>query len=282
MGDARQVSFCGERQALDDTPRRDNGTMHLRPPRIGITATDSASLHSEYLEALERAGAQPVVLVPEEGVGLERLDGLVLSGGPDLDPALYGQLPHRETICSARQRDDFELDLARQALEAGLPLLGICRGAQVLSVACGGTLIQHLPDWIGHDGHSKPAERNLNFVRMEPGSLAASIVGDSLVAPCHHHQAVGLRNGAGPSQLGEGLVATGWSDDGVIEAVEAPEKRFALGVQWHPEDALDWDPLRYPQGPGAPAWDESYAAKHLRLFETLAEAAAQMRASSRA
>jgi putative glutamine amidotransferase len=162
---------------------------------------------------------------------LGAIDGLILSGGADLDPASYGADPHPATDPPRPERDRFELALARGAVERDLPLLGICRGMQTLNVALGGTLVQHLPDLVGSDRHrAQLGAFGEHEVRLEPGSLAARASGaERLTVKSHHHQGV--------AALGEGVVASGFSEpDRVIEAIELPERRFALGVLWHCEE----------------------------------------------
>jgi putative glutamine amidotransferase len=155
---------------------------------------------------------------------------LVLAGGSDLDPASYGAERDPRTGHSWPERDRFELALVREALERRLPLLGLCRGMQVLNVARGGTLVQHLPDVLGDDRHlAAPGTWAEHEVRLEPGSLAERAAGaERISVQTHHHQGI--------AELGEGLVATGWSEpEGVVEAIELPGHEFALGVLWHPE-----------------------------------------------
>lgn len=193
-------------------------------------------LPRRYADMVAAAGGLPVLLPPLPDVErvLPRLDGLILSGGGDIAPARYGAARHPATGPANAARDDAELALARHALDAGLPLLGICRGLQVINVALGGTLIQHLPDLTGDDSHSPdPGGYGMHKVSVEPGSQLSGILGRSEAAvPTHHHQAI--------ERLGTGLVATAWTDDGVIEAAEFGEPRpFAIAVQWHPEAGDD-------------------------------------------
>jgi gamma-glutamyl-gamma-aminobutyrate hydrolase PuuD len=157
------------------------------------------------------------------------MDALVLTGGPDVAPATYGASPHAQTDEPRLERDHWEMALCQAALRQGLPLLAICRGLQVLNVATGGTLHQHLPDVLGHDDHRPALGRTSpNRVDLVQGSRAASVLGLRTEGHCHHHQAV--------DRLGAGLVAVGAAEDGTVEAVEVAGPGFALGVQWHPED----------------------------------------------
>jgi putative glutamine amidotransferase len=190
-----------------------------------------------YPAAVQRAGALALVLPPDEAAVswpdllLDRIDGLLLAGGADVDPASYGAAPHPETGPVWPERDRFEIALALRAVERGIPVLGACRRMQVLNVAFGGTLHQHLPDLIGTDRHRHtPGLFGDHQVTLEPGSLAAGSAGtERSVVKSHHHQGI--------AELGEGLLATGWSpDDELIEAIELPGERFVLGVLWHPEE----------------------------------------------
>jgi putative glutamine amidotransferase len=194
------------------------------------------SPHS-YADAVQAAGGMAVLLPPDDAtaetpdLALDLLDGLVLPGGGDIDPATYGAVPHAQTTGTWSHRDRFELALAHRALERELPLLGICRGMQMLNVARGGTLQQHVPDLVGHDGHRRSAGAFSDHgVRLEPGSLAARATGaESTTVKSHHHQAI--------DELGEGLRVTGWSaGDELPEAIELPGPGYVLGVLWHPEE----------------------------------------------
>jgi putative glutamine amidotransferase len=204
--------------------------------RWGPWEAESAMMPLTYVNAIQAAGAVALLLPPDEAVAetpnplLDRVDALVLAGGADVDPALYGEDPHPEIGETRPERDRFELELTRGALERGMPLLGICRGMEVLNVARGGTLVQHLPDVVGHGDHRHtPGAFRDHDVRLEPGSLAARAVGVELVTVrSHHHQGV--------KQLGEEVIATGRSvPDEVIEAIEITGYPFVLGVLWHPE-----------------------------------------------
>lgn len=195
-------------------------------------------LPRSYVDAVQRAGAMALLLAPDPALAgdpdevLDHIDGLMLAGGADVDPAAYGADTHAETIGSVPERDAFEMSLVRRALERDLPLLAICRGMQVMNVAYGGTLHQHLPELLGHDVHRRVLgsfDGADHDVRLVPGSLAARAAGEELHATkSHHHQGV--------DRVGDGLVVTGWSQiDDLPEALEVPANRFALGVQWHPE-----------------------------------------------
>ena len=189
-----------------------------------------------YATAVQAAGALALVLPPDDAAAqspdalLDRIDALLLAGGADIDPASYGAKPHPETKGTWPERDRFELALAHRALERDMPVLGICRGMQLLNVALGGTLLQHLPDVLGTNDHRRvPGAFGDHEVRLEPGSLAARAVGaERATVKSHHHQ--------GLDELGDGLRASGWSvPDELVEAVELPDRRFTLGVLWHTE-----------------------------------------------
>jgi putative glutamine amidotransferase len=192
-----------------------------------------------YSLAVQRAGGLAVILPPDDAVAeapdevLDMLDGLILAGGSDVDPASYGAKPQPETKTTWPERDRFELALGTRALERDMPVLGICRGMEMLNVVRGGTLCQHLPDLVGHPDHRHtPGAFGDHEVRLEPGSAAARAAGAERIAvKSHHHQGV--------DRLGDGVIATGWSvDDEVVEAIEVEGQSFALGVLWHPEQDL--------------------------------------------
>lgn len=192
----------------------------------------------DYTESVARAGGVAVLLVPDgrveadPAIVLDRIDGLLIAGGSDIDPSTYGAPLDPQTGETNLGRDRFEIALARAAVERGMPLLGVCRGMQVLNIAFGGTLVQHLPDRYGHDGH-RPNPGTFagseHDVVLEEGSLAARVAGETRhVTLQHHHQGI--------DEVGEGLVVTGRAaDDGLAEAIEMPGGDFVLGVQWHPE-----------------------------------------------
>jgi putative glutamine amidotransferase len=207
----------------------------ISPIRVAVFDLDATFVAQRFVEPVAAAGCVPVLLPPLPGIAdtVGRLDGLVLMGGPDLDPSHYSDTVHPAIQRSDLNRDAAELALLAAAVEAGLPFLGICRGLQVLNVLRGGTLHQHLPDVVGHDGHSPEGDGfTAQQVRLAPGSRIAEAVGAATtVVPCHHHQAV--------DRLGTGLVATALAADGVVEAVELPEHPFAVTVQWHEEESQD-------------------------------------------
>jgi putative glutamine amidotransferase len=205
---------------------------------FGVWNQPAALLPAGYVAAVQRAGGLAVLVTPERQLVdapdelLDRIDGIVLSGGHDMDPASYGAEPHEATNHVDPLRDAFEIALTRRAVARDMPVLGICRGIQVLNVAFGGTLHQHLPDRLGHEEHRRVPgsfEGADHDVRLEPDSLAALAAGELVHSTkSHHHQGV--------DRIGEGLAVTGVSTmDGLVEAIELPEHRFVLGVQWHPE-----------------------------------------------
>jgi putative glutamine amidotransferase len=204
----------------------------------GAWNTPAHLLPREYADAVQRAGGIALLLPPDPRAAedpdelLDLLDGLILAGGSDVDPAAYGAEPHPQTLGTNPERDAFEVALAGRAIERDLPFLGICRGMQVLNVARGGTLLQHLPESHGHEEHRRNSgsfDGNDHLVRLDPASLAARAAGETVHRTLsHHHQGI--------DAVGEGLVVTGHSElDDLPEAVELPERRYVLGVQWHPE-----------------------------------------------
>jgi len=211
-------------------------TTYVTPARWSYWDLEAALIPNDYVNAIDRAGGRPL-LVPPTADGVEEtldvLDGIVFTGGSDLDPELYGEQPHPETFGIHRQRDDAELALLHGALERDMPLLGICRGIQVLNVGLGGDLHQHLPEVVGHEEHKHdpPGEFNEHEVRIEPETKLGRALGERTRVMSHHHQ--GLR------RLGTGLVEAARAEDGAVEAVEVPDRRFAVGVLWHPEAGQD-------------------------------------------
>ncbi|HEY3867742.1 MAG TPA: gamma-glutamyl-gamma-aminobutyrate hydrolase family protein [Actinocrinis sp.] len=236
----------------------------VRRPLIGISAyreqaawgvwrVEAALLPFAYVERVAAAGGVPLLLPPLDGAKAQRdpdgveaaedmaqaataavaaLDGLLLSGGPDLDPALYAASRHLATVDTRPERDTWELALLDAALARDIPLLGVCRGVQLINVALGGTLCQHLPDRTGHDKHRPvPGTYGVTQVALLPDALPGSVLGPRVEVPCHHHQALGM--------IARGVEVTGRAADGTVEAVQLAGRRFALGVQWHPEEGAD-------------------------------------------
>jgi putative glutamine amidotransferase len=210
----------------------------LERARWGLWDRPAALLPFEYITAIQHAGALALIVAPDPSLVadpdelLDLIDGLILAGGADIDPSAYGAEPHPATNGTVPERDRSEIALARRAIERDMPVLGICRGMQLINVAAGGTLRQHVPDLVGHEDHRRSPGSFADSdhdVRLAPGSLAARAAGEHLHGTkSHHHQAV--------DQLGDGLVITGHSTlDDLAEAIEAPACRFVLGVQWHPE-----------------------------------------------
>jgi putative glutamine amidotransferase len=206
---------------------------------VPVIAIAPCSKPHDYEAAIERAGGEILRLdrsVHRPADVIASADGLLLPGGGDVLPTLYGEAAHPSFAAAETGRDDYELELARRAVEANLPLLAICRGAQILNVACGGSLVQHIPDQVGtlvNHELREPPHAIAHDVWVTSGSLLESLMrerleGDTCAVNSRHHQA--------PAALGKGLVASATAPDGVIEAIENPHKRFCLGVQWHPEN----------------------------------------------
>jgi putative glutamine amidotransferase len=213
-------------------------TTYLQQAQTGVWDVQATFLPAIYLEGVTMAGGIATLLPPQPideviaGRVLDGLDGLVITGGRDVDPATYGQQRHPKTDEPVGDRDAFEFALVSEAVRRGLPVLGICRGAQVLNVALGGTLHQHLPDVIGHYQHQLGnAVFSTSSIQTVPGTRLASLIGESTDAQCYHHQAI--------AELGKGLIASAWDRDGVVEAVEMLGDSFVVAVQWHPEERLD-------------------------------------------
>ena len=211
-------------------------TTYVTSARWSFWELEAALIPADYVRAIERAGARPLLVPPtRERVDetLDALDGIVFTGGSDLDPETYGAEPHPETFGVHRERDDAELALLRGALARDMPLLGICRGIQVLNVGLGGDLHQHLPEVVGHEGHKNdpPGEFVEHDVAIEPETRLAQVLGERTTVKSHHHQ--------GLARVGDGLVTAAHAEDGAVEAVEAPGRRFAVGVLWHPEAGED-------------------------------------------
>jgi putative glutamine amidotransferase len=233
-------------------------TTYAEQAKFGTNDTFSAILPMAYVHAVHVSGGRAVLITQDDpGIDvLADLDGIVFTGGPDVSPSLYGEEPGPKTV-TRPARDEAELPLLRAALAADLPTLAICRGMQLMAVAYGGRLHQHLPDVLGHDGHRPQSGPKFGThpVRFAPGSVAHGLLGASTTVNSYHHQGI--------ADIGS-LTATGWVPDDIapgggelIEVVEDPTLRFAIGVQWHPEDTDDF-----------------------RLFAALVAEAAQTRAGS--
>jgi putative glutamine amidotransferase len=205
----------------------------LEQARFGVWDDRASILSHSYMEAVQRAGGAAIMLPPDPNADPDQLldvvDGLILAGGRDIDPATYGAERDETTDEPHTLRDAFEIALAKRAMERDIPLLGVCRGMQLMNVARGGTLVQDLPAHLGHRRTIGTFDGNDHPVRLAPGSLAARAAGEEQHGTLsHHHQGI--------EQVGDGLAVSGWSDDDELpEALEDPELRFALGVQWHPE-----------------------------------------------
>lgn len=227
-------------------------TTYRQDASWGPWQRPAAVLPTSYVDCVGAVGGRPLLLPPSDGPGgfassapavVSVLDALVLSGGGDVDPAWYSAPTDRATAGVNRQRDESELALLAAALDADVPVLAICRGMQLLNVSLGGSLVQHLPDVVGHTGHQPATGRfGPTELRIEPGSLLSKILDEAETVQCSHHQAV--------DRLGQGLRVTAAATDGVVEAVEWSSAPFVVGVEWHPEQDGD-----------------------LRLFEALVRAA---------
>jgi putative glutamine amidotransferase len=225
-------------------------TSYAEEVTWGAWVEEAALVPLSYVRAIERAGGRPLVIPPSEGAieeTLSVLDGILFSGGSDLDPALYDAEAHPETQGVHEARDRAEMALLAAALERDMPVLAVCRGSQVLNVARGGDLVQHLPEVLGHEEHKHtPGKYSDHDVTLEPDTRVGGILGDRAPVKSHHHQGFG--------RIGEGLREAGYAEDGTVEALEDPSKRFAVGVLWHPEEGED-----------------------MALFEALVQQAAQYR-----
>jgi putative glutamine amidotransferase len=203
--------------------------------RWGVWDQPADLLPTRYADSIQRAGGVPVLLPPIEPAAatyaVGRLDGLVIAGGADVDPGRYGADPHPLTVSWRTDRDAWELALLEAAEARELPVLGICRGMQVMAVHSGGTLDQHLPDSVGHQTHS-PSGPEFGDVDIETvaGTRLRMLLGDRSSVGCHHHQSV---------REHPGFVVAARAEDGTVEAIEAPGERFRVAVQWHPETRAD-------------------------------------------
>jgi putative glutamine amidotransferase len=219
----------------------------MRTPVIGITtygrdAANRYTLPAEYVDAVRRAGGLPLLIAPGDpriDAYLQLIDGLLLSGGGDIDPQRYGGATHETLYHVDAERDEMELSLARAILARGVPTLGVCRGAQILNVAMGGSLIEHLPLVVGESvlHRAPPREPTPHRVQLKPGSRLADIVGCTELQPMSwHHQAI--------REPAAGLDVVAHAPDGTIEAIELPAHRWLIAVQWHPELTAHADPAQ--------------------------------------
>jgi len=211
-------------------------TSYAEQIRWGVWTEEAALVPLAYVRAVEHAGGRPLVVPPSaDGVAetLDALDGMIFSGGGDLDPRLYDAEPHPQTDAPRPERDRAELRMLEQALDRDMPVLAICRGSQVLNVSRGGDLVQHLPETVGNDRHKHtPGQFADHDVTLAADSRLGALLGEHAPVKSHHHQGYG--------RIGEGLREVAWADDGVVEGLEDPAKRFALGVLWHPEEGEDF------------------------------------------
>ncbi|HYY75801.1 MAG TPA: gamma-glutamyl-gamma-aminobutyrate hydrolase family protein [Gaiellaceae bacterium] len=210
-------------------------TSYAEEARWGVWNVPAALTPLAYVQAVERAGGRPLLVPPStDGIDetLGALDGLLFSGGSDLDPGLYGADAHPETNGIRLERDRAELALLEAALARDMPVLAVCRGSQVLNVARGGDLVQHLPELVGDEKHKHtPGVFADHDVDLKEGTRLQRLLGDRAPVKSHHHQGFGA--------IGQGLVESAWAEDGTVEALEDPSRRFALGVLWHPEAGED-------------------------------------------
>jgi len=213
-------------------------TTYLQQAQTGVWDVRASFLPDNYLQGVVRAGGIATLLPPQPvdadiaAQVLAGVDALIITGGRDVDPGTYDHVPHPATDRPARDRDAWEFALLGVALRRGMPVLGICRGAQVLNVALGGTLHQHLPDLLGHSGHQQGSGQfSTSTVRTVEGSRLAGLLGDEAAVQCYHHQGI--------DRPGEGLTVSARDTDGLIEAVELTGDDFVVAVQWHPEETLD-------------------------------------------
>jgi putative glutamine amidotransferase len=189
-----------------------------------------------YVNAVTQAGGRPLLVPPSlDAIAetLDALDGLLFSGGSDIEPTVYGAEPHPSVNGTRPDRDRAELALMEAALARDMPVLAVCRGMEVLNIARGGDLVQHLPDVVGHEDHKHtPGVFGDHDVELKAGSRLSRLLGDRAPVKSHHHQGIG--------RLGENLVETAWAEDGTVEGLEDPSRPFALGVLWHPEQGEDF------------------------------------------
>ena len=230
-------------------------TTYVEPASWGHWQLDAALIPYDYVRSVEAAGGRALLVPPSADAieeTLDALDGLVFSGGADVDPDSYGADAHPETSGTRPERDAGELALLQAALARDMPVLAVCRGFQIMNVARGGDLVQHLPEVVGHEEHrAVKGVFSDHEVRIDDDSRLGSVLDGRTPVKSHHHQGVGT--------VGEGLREVAWADDGTVEGLEDPERRFALGVLWHPE-----------------------AGEDRRLFEALVAEAQSYRAERRA
>jgi len=230
-------------------------TTYVEPASWGHWQLDAALIPYDYVRSVEAAGGRALLVPPSADAieeTLDALDGLVFSGGADVDPDSYGADAHPETSGTRPERDAGELALLQAALARDMPLLAVCRGFQIMNIARGGDLVQHLPEVVGHELHrAVKGHFSDHEVRIDDDSRLGSVLDGRTPVKSHHHQGVGT--------VGEGLREVAWADDGTVEGLEDPERRFALGVLWHPE-----------------------AGEDSRLFEALVAEAQSYRAERRA
>lgn len=235
--------FGGENADMSPTPPSARPLIGISTYReqakFGAWDTSADLLHATYARSVEAAGGVAVLLPPQNSGAVEvvaRLDGLIIAGGADVDPGRYGAAAHPLTQSWRPDRDAWEWSLLDAADVAGRPVLGICRGMQLMAVRAGGSLEQHLPEVVGHTEHSPaPGAFGWTPIRTAAGSLVRALVGDEVQVSCHHHQAVAQH---------PGFEVTARSADGTIEAIEDPERPFWLAVQWHPEYGDDYGLFR--------------------------------------
>lgn len=210
-------------------------SSYVQRARWGSWDKEAVLVPVSYIDAVEESGGHPVIL-PSKGEpapeAVEAIDGLVVIGGNDVDPSAYGAEPEPETTGTVPERDRAELGLLALARQRDMPILGICRGMQLINVLQGGDLIQHLPPRVGTDNHRiQRGAFHCHAVQIESGSVLGAAFGERAEVPSHHHQA--------PGRIGRGLRATAWAEDGTIEGLEAIDSRFVVGVLWHPEEGPD-------------------------------------------
>jgi putative glutamine amidotransferase len=255
------LSWPAKKHLLSNLTCLGSGTLIMARPVIGITTNgrdkeNRFTLPAEYIDAVRRAGASTVLLAPgESGLDswLEMIDGLILTGGGDIEPTVYGGRHHETVYMVDPERDRSELELTRRVVALNLPILGICRGAQVINVALGGTLWEHLPDWVGDKvPHRAPERKSIpHSIRVEADSGLAKILGTfEFSSASWHHQAI--------REPAPGLEVVARAPDGVVEAVEKPDHSWLYAVQWHPELTVAEDPVQQ------------------RLFSALVEAAGRL------